>query len=165
MVAVLAVKSSHSAPTHHMIRSCLLISAPQPWISCPQTRIFRTIQQTSRQCCMFSAKSGKIPLENQLPLKRHENWATISMTSTFLTCMCVLPYIQKHRGHFYCVMSTHNCMKLHMYFILLFFFILQVEDDWKYVAMVIDRVFLWVFIILCVFGTVGLFIQPLIAET
>ncbi|NWS87875.1 ACHA6 protein, partial [Toxostoma redivivum] len=40
----------------------------------------------------------------------------------------------------------------------------EVEDDWKYVAMVIDRVFLWVFIILCVFGTVGLFIQPLIAE-
>ncbi|NXU43884.1 ACHA6 protein, partial [Drymodes brunneopygia] len=38
----------------------------------------------------------------------------------------------------------------------------EVEDDWKYVAMVIDRVFLWVFIILCVFGTVGLFIQPLI---
>ncbi|XP_068031978.1 neuronal acetylcholine receptor subunit alpha-6 [Anomalospiza imberbis] len=41
----------------------------------------------------------------------------------------------------------------------------EVEDDWKYVAMVIDRVFLWIFIILCVFGTVGLFIQPLIAET
>ncbi|XP_058682136.1 neuronal acetylcholine receptor subunit alpha-6 [Poecile atricapillus] len=40
----------------------------------------------------------------------------------------------------------------------------EVEDDWKYVAMVIDRVFLWVFIILCVFGTVGLFIQPLMAE-
>ncbi|XP_035165674.1 neuronal acetylcholine receptor subunit alpha-6 isoform X2 [Oxyura jamaicensis] len=41
----------------------------------------------------------------------------------------------------------------------------EVEDDWKYVAMVIDRVFLWVFIILCVFGTAGLFIQPLIADT
>ncbi|OXB55364.1 hypothetical protein ASZ78_002433 [Callipepla squamata] len=40
----------------------------------------------------------------------------------------------------------------------------EVEDDWKYVAMVIDRVFLWVFIILCVFGTAGLFIQPLIAD-
>ncbi|KAG8454296.1 hypothetical protein GDO86_000805 [Hymenochirus boettgeri] len=36
------------------------------------------------------------------------------------------------------------------------------EDDWKYVAMVIDRVFLWVFIILCVLGTTGLFLQPLI---
>ncbi|XP_053317670.1 neuronal acetylcholine receptor subunit alpha-6 [Spea bombifrons] len=36
------------------------------------------------------------------------------------------------------------------------------EDDWKYVAMVIDRVFLWVFIILCVLGTTGLFMQPMI---
>ncbi|NXA50060.1 ACHA6 protein, partial [Nothocercus julius] len=40
----------------------------------------------------------------------------------------------------------------------------EVEDDWKYVAMVIDRVFLWVFIILCVFGIAGLFLQPLIAD-
>lgn len=46
-----------------------------------------------------------------------------------------------------------------------FFSALQVEDDWKYVAMVIDRVFLWVFIVLCVFGTGGLFLQPLIADT
>ncbi|XP_069482520.1 neuronal acetylcholine receptor subunit alpha-6 isoform X2 [Ambystoma mexicanum] len=38
----------------------------------------------------------------------------------------------------------------------------EVEDDWKYVAMVIDRVFLWVFIILCVLGTTGLFLQPLL---
>lgn len=45
-----------------------------------------------------------------------------------------------------------------------FSYALQVEDDWKYVAMVIDRVFLWVFIILCVFGTAGLFLQPLIAD-
>ncbi|KAM9330538.1 neuronal acetylcholine receptor subunit alpha-6 [Gastrophryne carolinensis] len=36
------------------------------------------------------------------------------------------------------------------------------EDDWKYVAMVIDRVFLWVFIIICVIGTTGLFLQPMI---
>ncbi|KYO35070.1 neuronal acetylcholine receptor subunit alpha-6 [Alligator mississippiensis] len=41
----------------------------------------------------------------------------------------------------------------------------EVEDDWKYVAMVIDRVFLWVFIILCVSGTVGLFLQPIIGDT
>lgn len=38
---------------------------------------------------------------------------------------------------------------------------LQVEDDWKYVAMVIDRIFLWVFVTVCVLGTVGLFLQPL----
>ncbi|XP_028456458.1 neuronal acetylcholine receptor subunit alpha-6 isoform X1 [Perca flavescens] len=37
----------------------------------------------------------------------------------------------------------------------------EVEDDWKYVAMVIDRIFLWVFVTVCVVGTVGLFLQPL----
>lgn len=44
-------------------------------------------------------------------------------------------------------------------------FAFQVEDDWKYMAMVVDRVFLWVFIIVCVFGTVGLFLQPLLGNT
>ncbi|KAI1883728.1 hypothetical protein AGOR_G00234530 [Albula goreensis] len=34
-------------------------------------------------------------------------------------------------------------------------------EDWKYVAMVIDRLFLWIFVLVCVVGTVGLFMQPL----
>lgn len=37
----------------------------------------------------------------------------------------------------------------------------QIIEDWKYVAMVIDRLFLWIFVFVCVVGTVGLFIQPL----
>ncbi|XP_069508140.1 neuronal acetylcholine receptor subunit beta-2 [Ambystoma mexicanum] len=37
----------------------------------------------------------------------------------------------------------------------------SVSEDWKYVAMVIDRLFLWIFIFVCVFGTVGMFLQPL----
>lgn len=38
---------------------------------------------------------------------------------------------------------------------------LQIIEDWKYVAMVIDRLFLWIFILVCVVGTLGLFMQPM----
>ncbi|MEE6513346.1 hypothetical protein FKM82_020920 [Ascaphus truei] len=37
----------------------------------------------------------------------------------------------------------------------------EIEDDWKYVAMVIDRIFLWLFVLVCILGTAGLFLQPL----
>lgn len=39
--------------------------------------------------------------------------------------------------------------------------LLQIIEDWKYVAMVIDRLFLWIFILVCVAGTLGLFMQPM----
>lgn len=35
----------------------------------------------------------------------------------------------------------------------------QVEEDWKYVAMVLDRLFLWIFTLLCVFGSALIILQ------
>uniref|UniRef100_A0A673GXR5 Cholinergic receptor, nicotinic, alpha 4b n=1 Tax=Sinocyclocheilus rhinocerous TaxID=307959 RepID=A0A673GXR5_9TELE len=36
----------------------------------------------------------------------------------------------------------------------------SVREEWKYVAMVIDRLFLWMFILVCILGIVGLFLPP-----
>lgn len=38
-------------------------------------------------------------------------------------------------------------------------FSLQVEEDWKYVALVLDRLFLWIFTIACVVGTALIIFQ------
>lgn len=39
------------------------------------------------------------------------------------------------------------------------FLVLQVEEDWKYVAMVLDRLFLWLFALACIFGTALIILQ------
>ena len=36
---------------------------------------------------------------------------------------------------------------------------LQVEEDWKYMAMVLDRLFLWIFTVACVLGTALIILQ------
>uniref|UniRef100_A0A672L5I2 Neuronal acetylcholine receptor subunit alpha-4-like n=1 Tax=Sinocyclocheilus grahami TaxID=75366 RepID=A0A672L5I2_SINGR len=36
----------------------------------------------------------------------------------------------------------------------------HVREEWKYVAMVMDRLFLWMFISVCILGIVGLFLPP-----
>lgn len=44
-------------------------------------------------------------------------------------------------------------------FVILFILKIQVEEDWKYVAMVLDRLFLWIFAIACVMGTALIILQ------
>lgn len=42
----------------------------------------------------------------------------------------------------------------------------QIEDDWRYVAMVLDRLFLWIFMVACVLGTCGIiFRAPSLYDT
>ena len=36
---------------------------------------------------------------------------------------------------------------------------LQVAEDWKYMAMVVDRLFLWIFTIACCIGTLSIFLR------
>lgn len=37
--------------------------------------------------------------------------------------------------------------------------IFQVKEDWKYVAMVLDRLFLWIFTLAVLVGTAGIILQ------
>ena len=39
---------------------------------------------------------------------------------------------------------------------LLFFFLFQIREDWKFVAMVVDRAQLWIFFLVTTIGTVGI---------
>lgn len=36
---------------------------------------------------------------------------------------------------------------------------LQVKEDWKYVAMVLDRLFLWIFTLAVIVGSAGIILQ------
>lgn len=69
-------------------------------------------------------------------------------------------YIHIHTHICVCVLNISLLFSLHLPVLMLISHP-QVEDDWKYVAMVIDRIFLWVFVTVCILGTVGLFLQPL----
>ena len=38
-------------------------------------------------------------------------------------------------------------------------FLFQTKEDWKYVAMVLDRLFLWIFTMAVIVGTAGIILQ------
>lgn len=43
---------------------------------------------------------------------------------------------------------------------------MQVVEDWRYVAIVLDRLFLWLFLTACVVGTLGIVLQaPTLYDT
>lgn len=45
-------------------------------------------------------------------------------------------------------------------------FLFKVKEDWKYVAMVLDRLFLWLFTVAVVVGTAGIILQaPTLYDT
>ena len=35
----------------------------------------------------------------------------------------------------------------------------QIKEDWKYIALVLDRLFLWIFTTACTVGTLGIILQ------
>ena len=43
--------------------------------------------------------------------------------------------------------------------LILMTFSLQILEDWKYVAMVLDRLFLWIFTVAVLVGTAGIILQ------
>ncbi len=43
--------------------------------------------------------------------------------------------------------------------IVLIIFCFQIREDWKYVALVLDRLFLWIFTTACLVGTFGIVLQ------
>lgn len=74
-----------------------------------------------------------------------------------------LPVEMFTQNAYVCWESDMDCCMLYFFPPCEIFSSSQVEDDWKYVAMVIDRIFLWVFVTVCVLGTLGLFLQPLMS--
>lgn len=82
------------------------------------------------------------------------------LTHFVILCTLFSFYVQYTHTVCMCVLNICLLFSLHLPVLILISHP-QVEDDWKYVAMVIDRIFLWVFVTVCILGTVGLFLQPL----
>lgn len=96
----------------------------------------------------------------------HLNTSATTFSPSFLLIFVLLwsfsPYVSSNFSHFCpCTCSKSVHVPYPPLFTLLSLSPSQVSEDWKYVAMVIDRLFLWIFVFVCVFGTVGMFLQPL----
>ena len=74
--------------------------------------------------------------------------------STNYIISCLKGMRRKH--YIFFVLSIHVCSRNS---IIIFFTLPQVIQDWKYVAMVLDRLFLLIFTTACVVGTFGIIMQ------
>lgn len=84
-----------------------------------------------------------------------EEWISIHFDAcaTSEQSQCALRSMADHKKHF----------PFHMYLTDCSLFLLsvhsQVKEDWKYVAMVLDRLFLWIFTLAVLAGTAGIILQ------
>lgn len=64
-------------------------------------------------------------------------------------------------------LSIHSCQLSLTFFVFVSLALCspQIIEDWKYVAMVLDRLFLWIFTIACLVGTCGIILQVCLEST
>ena len=63
------------------------------------------------------------------------------------------------KSHFNLAFSSFSSLLSFLTFTMDDVKLLQVIEDWKFIAMVLDRLFLWLFTLACVLGTGGIILR------
>ena len=73
------------------------------------------------------------------------------------TCVAIYvpSYVPRHLKN----ANVSSALCVNAYASMCYRFALQVIEDWKYVAMVLDRLFLWIFTVAVLVGTAGIILQ------
>ena len=93
-------------------------------------------------------------------VRRTKNCIFLSIVNTRKDCSWVFRYFTQASR-----LDTRDCSCL-ITLILDLSSALQVKEDWKYVAMVMDRLFLWIFTVAVLVGSAGIILQaPALYDT